>query len=103
MAVRRRILQAVVLKCIGATRRKLLVSHLAEYGLLAFLTAVVALLVGSLAAWLVVTFVLEGTFIFSWIAVAGALGVSVFLILAFGMFGTWRVLAAKPVPVLRGL
>ncbi len=102
-AQRRRILQAVVLKCIGATRRKLLISHLAEYGLLAFLTAAVALLVGSLAAWLVVTFVLEGTFIFSWVAVAGALGVSVFLILAFGMFGTWRVLAAKPVPVLRSL
>ena len=102
-AQRRRILQAVVLKCIGATRRKLLFSHLAEYGLLAFLTAAVALLVGSLAAWLVVTFVLEGTFVFSWLAVAGALGVSVFLILAFGMFGTWRVLAAKPVPVLRGL
>lgn len=102
-AQRRRILQAVVLKCIGATRRKLLISHLAEYGLLAFLTAAVALIVGSFAAWLVVTYVLEGQFIFSWIAVAGALGVSVFLILAFGMFGTWRVLEAKPVPVLRSL
>ena len=102
-AQQRRILQAVVLKCIGATRRKLLISHLAEYGLLAFLTAAVALVVGSFAAWLVVTFVLEGQFVFSWIAVAGALGVSVFLILAFGMFGTWRVLATKPVPVLRSL
>ena len=96
-------LQAVVLKCIGATRRKLLLSHLAEYGLLATLTAVVALAVGAVAAWLVVTLVLEGQFVFSWLAVGGALLVSVALILAFGLFGTWRVLAAKPVPVLRGL
>ncbi len=102
-AQRRRVLQAVILKCIGATRRKLLTAHLAEYGLLALVTAAVALGVGTLAAWVVVTQVLEGTFVFSWMAVAGALSVSVVLILAFGLFGTWRVLAAKPVPVLRGL
>lgn len=102
-AQRRRILQAVVLKCIGATRRKLLAAHLAEYGLLSIITALIALAVGSLAAWIVVTFVLEGEFVFSWFAVAGALAVSVALILAFGLYGTWRVLGAKPVPVLRGL
>ncbi len=102
-AQRRRVLQAVVLKCIGATRRKLLTAHLAEYGLLALVTAAVALAAGSLAAWVVVTYVLDGQFVFSWVAVGGALAVSVALILAFGVFGTWRVLAAKPVPVLRGL
>ncbi len=42
-AQRRRMLQAVVLKCIGATRAKLLIAHLAEYGLLALVTAVIAL------------------------------------------------------------
>ena len=41
-AQRRRVLQAVVLKCIGATRRKLLLSHFAEYGLLAAVTALIA-------------------------------------------------------------
>lgn len=102
-AQRRRVLQAVILKCIGATRRKLLLSHFVEYGLLAVVTALVALAVGSLSAWLVMTFILEGDFVFSWIAVASALLVSIVLILAFGMFGTWRVLAAKPVPILRGL
>lgn len=102
-AQRRRVLQAVILKCIGATRRKLLLAHFAEYGLLALLTASVALIVGTIAAWLVTTRILEAEFIFSSIAVVGALAVSVVLILAFGAFGTWRVLAAKPVPVLRGL
>lgn len=102
-AQRRRVLQAVVLKCIGATRRKLLLSHFAEYGLLAVLTAGVALIVGTIAAWVVTSRVLETELVFSWVAVTGALAVSVALILAFGAFGTWRVLAAKPLPVLRGL
>jgi len=102
-AQRRRVLQAVVLKCIGATRRKLLLSHLAEYGLLAGVTAIIALGVGTVAAWVVTHEVLEGELVFSLTAVAGALAVSIGLILAFGLFGTWRVLAAKPLPVLRGL
>jgi putative ABC transport system permease protein len=102
-AQRRRILQAVVLKCIGATRRKLLFSHFAEYGFLAFVTAAIALIVGTIAAWVVASQVLETELVFSWLAVVGALAVSVALILTFGAFGTWRVLAAKPLPVLRGL
>lgn len=102
-AQRRRVLQAVVLKCIGATRRKLLLSHFAEYGLLAFVTACVALIVGTIAAWVVASQILETTLVFSWLAVAGALLISIVLILAFGAFGTWRVLAAKPLPILRGL
>lgn len=102
-AQRRRVLQAVVLKCIGATRRKLLLSHFAEYGLLSLITATIALLVGTIAAWVVTSQVLETELVLSWFAVVSALAVSVALILAFGAFGTWRVLAAKPLPVLRGL
>jgi len=102
-AQRQRIREAVILKCIGATRGKLLLANLAEYGLLATITATVALAVGTLAAWGVVTYLLNGTFIFSWIAVIGAIAVSIALILAFGIIGTWRVLTAKPVPILRGL
>ncbi len=102
-AQRRRMLQAVVLKCIGATRAKLLIAHLAEYGLLALVTAVIALGVGSLAAWVVCRQVLELEMTFSFSAVAGALGVSVVLVVVFGLIGTWRVLAARPVPILRGM
>jgi putative ABC transport system permease protein len=101
-AQRRRVLQAVVLKCIGATRQKLMLSDLVEYGLLALLTALVALLAGTVAAWVVTSQVLDTELVFSPIAVIGALAVSVALILSFGLFGTWRVLAAKPLPVLRG-
>ena len=67
------------------------------------LTSAVALLVGTVAAWVVTSQVLDTELVFSWLAVVGALTVSIALILAFGAFGTWRVLAAKPLPVLRGL
>ena len=54
-AQRRRIQQAVILKTLGATSRRILVSHLAEYAVLAVLTAFISLLIGSLAAWIVLT------------------------------------------------
>ena len=102
-AQRRRMLQAVVLKCIGATRLRLLTAHLAEYGLLALVTAAIALGVGTVAAWVVCREVLELDLVFSFGAVAGALGVCVLLVVVFGLVGTWRVLAARPVPILRGM
>ena len=101
-AQRRRIQQAVILKTLGATRRRILLSHLVEYLLLALLTSFIALLIGSLAAWIAVTQVMDIDFTFSvqggrrghccwpsrWCAV-------------FGGFGTWRVLRAPAVPYLR--
>ena len=54
-AQRRRIKQAVILKTLGATRRRILVSHLLEYLILALLTSLIALLIGSVAAWITVS------------------------------------------------
>ncbi|HEY5831798.1 MAG TPA: FtsX-like permease family protein, partial [Hyphomicrobiaceae bacterium] len=45
-AQRRRIQQAVILKVLGATSRRILLSHLAEYAALAILTSFIALLIG---------------------------------------------------------
>jgi len=102
-AQRRRILQAVILKCIGATRRKLLAAHVLEYGLLALIAAGLAGLIGTAAAWIITTQVLEAAFVFSPVAIAVAVGLALALILAFGSIGTARVLAARPVPYLRAL
>ncbi|MEL7302506.1 MAG: FtsX-like permease family protein, partial [Pseudomonadota bacterium] len=102
-AQRRRIIQAVILKCIGATRRKLLTAHLVEYGLLALIAATLAVLFGAIAAYVVTAFVLEVSFTLSPTAILLALAVSLGLILTFGALGTWRVLAARPVPYLRSL
>jgi putative ABC transport system permease protein len=100
-AQRRRIQQAVILKTLGATSRRILLSHLAEYMVLAFLTAFIALLIGSLAAWITVARVMDVDFTFSLRAAAEATLAATVLVALFGGFGTWRVLRARPVPYLR--
>ncbi len=100
-AQRRRIKQAVILKTLGAVRRRILLSHFVEYAVLAAAVAAVAALLGTVAAWVVVTQVMEIDFTFSSTAVAGALGLALLLVMGFGGFGTWQVLRAPAVPYLR--
>lgn len=100
-AQRRRILEAVILKTLGATRRRILVTHFIEYLLLAVVTALFALVLGGIAAWVAVTGVMDLDFKFSWSAALQALGLSTALVLLFGGLGTWAVLRAPPVPYLR--
>ncbi|MEE9587681.1 MAG: FtsX-like permease family protein [Hyphomicrobiaceae bacterium] len=100
-AQRRRIYQAVVLKVLGATRWRIIRANAAEYLSLAVVTALFATLLGTVAAWLVTTQVIDVTFVFSWWAVLQAVALAAGLVLVFGGFGTWRVLKARPVPYLR--
>lgn len=100
-AQRRRILEAVILRALGATRARILGAHVAEYLLLATVTALAATVLGSIVAYAVVTELMELDFTFSWSAVGLALAVASALVLLFGAIGTWRVLSARPVPYLR--
>ncbi len=100
-AQRRRILEAVILKTLGATRRQILLSHAAEYLLLAGITALFAVLLGSIAAAVITTQLMNISFSFSAAAVAGALALATALVLVFGGIGTFSVLRARPVPYLR--
>ena len=100
-AQRRRIYQAVILKTLGATRPRILLTHLLEYAILAVVTALVSTLLGTVAAWLVVTRLMDLDFVFSVGAVGQALGVAILLVAGFGLAGTWRVLGAPTVPYLR--
>ncbi len=100
-AQRRRIKQAVILKALGATRARILKAHFIEYALLAAVTALIAVLLGTAAAWTAVTRVMEFDFAFSLMAVVQALGLALGLVMAFGAIGTWSILRAPPVPVLR--
>jgi putative ABC transport system permease protein len=98
-----RVYDAVILKTLGATRRRLLAAYTIEYGLLGTATAAFGMLCGSLAAWMIVTELMNLRF--SWqpipalIATLGALAVTV----ALGLIGTLRALGQKPAPVLRSL
>jgi hypothetical protein len=96
-----RFYDAVVLKTLGATSRRILRSHLAEYLVLALLTSFISLLIGSVAAWAIVSRAMEVDFSFSVRAAAEALLLAVAMVALFGGYGTWRVLKAPPVPYLR--
>jgi len=101
-AQRRRIKQAVILKTLGATRRRILVSHLLEYAVLALATSAIALIAGTISAWIATAQVMEFHFSFSWRTAVEAMLLALALVALFGGYGTWRVLREPAVPYLRG-
>ncbi len=98
---RRRVYEAVVLKVVGATRRQLASSFLIEYGLLGLASAFIAGIVGSLAAYFLLTRVMHAP----WVFLAGDVAATALLATCFtllaGFAGTWRALGAKAAPFLR--
>src|SRR5262245_26225381 len=101
-AQRRRIKQAVILKTLGATRRRILTSHLLEYAILALATSAIALIAGTIAAWIATARVMEFHFSFSGRTAVEAMLLALALVAVFGGYGTWRVLREPAVPYLRG-
>lgn len=100
-AQRRRLQTAVILKALGATRARILAAHATEYTMLAIIAAILAIVLGGIAAWLVTTRIMDLPFVLSLPAIGQALGVSLVLIAIIGGLGTWRVLRAPAVPYLR--
>jgi putative ABC transport system permease protein len=100
-AQRRRILEAVILKTIGARRRQILAAHAWEYALLAAIAAVIAVILGSAIAWVAVTRVMELDYVFSLNSVFATLGIALAMIAVFGGFGTWGILRARAATYLR--
>jgi putative ABC transport system permease protein len=98
---RRRVHDTVVMKVLGATRRRILEAFIYEFTFLGIITAIAAIMVGSVAAWLVVTEVmnLQWTFPFS-VAAITAFG-AVALTLALGLAGTLGALRQRPLSLLR--
>ncbi|MEK9660168.1 MAG: FtsX-like permease family protein, partial [Alphaproteobacteria bacterium] len=98
---RRRIYDSVVLKVLGATRRNVLATYAIEYGLLGVATATIAAVLGSIAAWAVLAFVMgiESTWL-PLVVIATGLGCTLVTMLA-GFAGTWRALGHKAAPLLR--
>ena len=98
-----RVYDAVVLKTLGATRGKLIGAYALEYLLLGAATALFGVAAGSIAAWLVVTRVMNLTF--AWLPgpAAGAAFGALLVTVALGLIGTFTALGHKPATVLRNL
>jgi putative ABC transport system permease protein len=98
-----RLYDAVILKTLGATRRQLLAGYTLEYLALALATALFGVAAGSIAAYFIVTEVMNLSFVWlpapAFVAAAAAIVVTVGL----GLLGTLKALGQKPAPVLRNL
>ena len=100
---RHRVYDAVVLKMLGATRRRLIAAYVLEYLLIGLATALVGIAAGSLAAWLVMAEVMNLSFIWLPVPAAVAALAALALTIGFGLIGTFTALGQKPAPVLRHL
>lgn len=100
---RHRLYDAVILKTLGATRRRILGAFLLEYAMLGLAAAVFGLAAGSLAAFAVLEYVMTAGFTFLPSVAFGAVGVALVLTVGLGLIGTWQILGQKPAPVLRNL
>jgi putative ABC transport system permease protein len=98
---RRRVYDAVILKVLGATRRDVLKAYIGEFLMLGAITATVATLLGTLAAWLVITRVMQADWVFLPVSTIGTAAAGIAIVTALGYAGTWLALSQRPAPVLR--
>jgi putative ABC transport system permease protein len=81
----------------------LLAAYALEYALIGAATVLIGIALGSLAAGLVVTRIMEFPFVFVPSGAAAAALFALFVTLALGLLGTFAALGRKPAQVLRNL
>ena len=90
-------------RVLGADRRQILLMQLIEYALLSAALALVALLLGSGTAWLIVTQLFEFDWLPDWGEVFAVLGLGLVVVFAFAIGGSLPLLRARPAEALRAL
>jgi putative ABC transport system permease protein len=98
-----RLYDNVILRVLGASRRQLLLLQLAEYGALAAVLALVALVLGSSIAWLVIVQLFGFDWLPDWPRILAVLGAGLALVLGFALAGSLPLLRARPAQALRKL
>lgn len=93
--------QSVVLKVLGATRPLLLRAFLLEYGLLGLLSAVAGAGLGTVAAWLLATRLMDLEWAFAPVPVAATALLAVTAALLAGAVGLRRLLSRSAASALR--
>ncbi|WP_375290238.1 ABC transporter permease [Qipengyuania sp.] len=93
----------VMLRVLGASRGQVLELLLFEYALLATVLAVVALVLGGAAAWLVIVQLFEFEWLPDWPTVLMTLGAGLAAVLIFAVLASLPLLREKPARALRAL
>jgi len=96
-----RIFEAAVLKTLGATRRRILLSFALRAFFLGAAAGFVALAAGGAAAWAVMHFVMETEFALNWPAAIAIITGGALANLLASLAFAWRPLATKPAQILR--
>jgi len=98
---RRRIYESVIFKVLGATRQTILKSFLIEYGLLGIATALVSIIIGTIAAWSIIVFLMKMNWVFMPTTVWTTVFICLVITILIGFAGTWHALGQKAAPILR--
>ena len=99
-----RIYDLVVLKILGATRVRLLMALCLELLILASVTAICALVIGSLTAkGILVRILAIDSFTFDLPGALQTIGIAMAVIVFLGLLGTWKALGRRPAQELRSL
>ena len=92
---------SIIMKVLGGTRGQILAAQALEYALIALVLAVLALAVGSAAAYYVIVGIFEFTWAPHWPTVMLTLGTGCLLTLAIGLLGSLPLMSVRPAMALR--
>lgn len=93
--------ESAILKTLGASRKRILISFTLRSALLGSAAGAVAIVAGVLGGWAVSTFLMETSFAVVWPSAFGIVLGGLLTTLLAGLFFAWRPLAARPAQVLR--
>jgi len=100
---RARVQEAAILKVLGATRGRILASFAMRSALMGAAAGLVAVLVGAVAGWAVMTFVMDTAFVFAPMSALVIIGGGIGATLLTGLVFAWRPLSSRPASVLRSV
>lgn len=98
---RARVYEAAVLKTLGATRRRILVSFALRSAILGAAAGLVAILAGIIGGWAVMTQVMDSDFSVAWGSALGIVFGGIAVTMLAGLAFALRPLAARPARILR--
>ncbi|MFC7050656.1 ABC transporter permease [Emcibacter nanhaiensis] len=98
---KRRVYDAAVFKILGATRKDVLRAYVLEFVILGLAAGLVAIGLGTLAAWGIVVGIMNMDWHFALNIPALTISVSIAFTLISGMMSIWLAMSARPAQVLR--
>jgi putative ABC transport system permease protein len=95
--------ESVLLKLVGATRRQILTAQLIEFAAMSGTVALMSFLLGTAAAWAVVTQMFDLEFKPDWIGLAGLPLAGVLVAILTALAAAWPALRVRPAAALRSV